>query len=79
METNLDIIQKYFKKAIFDSGNDSYKLNEVLEIEWIGEGEIFVVNETYFDRNVGYVTNPEVYCGAFNDCLNFCIKYEGIE
>lgn len=73
--TNLEMAQKYFPKAQFDLSRDSYELTDRFEIEWTGESECFVVNENYYDRDVGYVSNPEVFNGNFTECLEFVVKF----
>lgn len=78
--TNLEKALQYFPKAKFDE-NDNYQLNKEWEIEYLTEGsqipEHFVVNHYYFDRDVGYVSDTEVFSGNFDECLTFVLKEEG--
>ena len=71
--TNLDKALIHFKKAEF-TNEDTYTLNDRFEIVWL-EHERFIVNEHFFDRGVGHVTNDDVFSGDFDECLNFVLRY----
>lgn len=75
--TNLDIIRRYFKKAVCCNG-DHYVLNK----NWIIfhlQDELFTVDHSYKDKDVGFVCDGDVYDGDLIECLDFILKYEGDE
>lgn len=78
MLTNLDIIQRYFKKAFFEANANSYTLANGYRIDWI-DGENFTVEYDYFDFEVGYVTDDNLYNGNLIQCLNYILKNTGQE
>ena len=73
-ETNLTIAKKYFPNAEFGNDDDDYKLNKEFTITWTGEGEIFAVDRSYLDREVGIVTDDDIFSGDFKECLEFCLE-----
>lgn len=74
--TNLEQALMYFPKAIFDE-NDNYQLDNTFEIEWLGDGENFVVNENRYCHDIGYYSNPEIFAGNFGQCLHFVLELTG--
>ncbi len=76
MQTNLDIARKYFELAGFDSSDDSYFLDDQYSITWSGDNEKFYVDRVYFDSEVGYVTDSDVFSGDFRQCLEFCLGHK---
>lgn len=80
MITNLDIIQRYFKNATFERleniNLDGYDLKNGFTISHI-EGESFSVDYNYFDFQIGYVTDSDLYLGNLTDCLDYVLKNTG--
>lgn len=78
--TNLDKMKLIFPKADFNTNEDSYSTNTRLDryvIQWI-ENEIFVVDRIWFDRDVGYVDDTDLYSGNFDECLEYIKQREGL-
>lgn len=73
MITNLDIARKYFPDAKFTE-NDEYDLNDYVII-WLEE-EKFTVDKYFYDNEIGYVTDPDIFIGDFRQCLEFCLGYK---
>jgi hypothetical protein len=73
--TNIDFLKQFFPKAEFIE-NDIYDLKNGYDIEWTGENEVFVVNRTYLDNQIGYVTDDQIFCGNIEECLKFILKSE---
>lgn len=71
--TNLDKALKLYPKAEF-TNDDTYKIVDGYEIEWSGDGELFYVMQTIYDRDVGYVTLDDLYRGNFDECLKYITK-----
>lgn len=73
--TNLDIIKRHFKDAVYSS-DDCYEL----DCEYIishEEGEIFFVERTFFDYDVGYVSDDGLFSGDLIECLDYVLKETG--
>jgi hypothetical protein len=69
--TNLDYAKANgFPKAEFILDQDYYDLKNGYSIHWI-DSENFCVDLTYFDREVGYVTDTDLFCGNFGECLDY--------
>lgn len=80
--TNLDYIKQWFNKTIHDyrdDGLDFYDLKNGYEIEYLGEYEEFIVNYYYYDHDVGYCTNDDIFSGDFGQCVEYIKKQTGIE
>lgn len=71
--TNLDKALKLYPKAEF-TNDDTYKIVDGYEIEWSGDGELFYVMQTIYDRDVGYVALDDLYNGNFDECLKYITK-----
>jgi hypothetical protein len=75
MITNLDILRVCFPKCQFDM--DTYDLDGEYSIQWLGDGESFTIDRTYFDRDVGYVTDGDLFVGDLIQCLEYVLKVIG--
>lgn len=72
--TNLDYARQFFPKCSIDE-SDRYIIGvDGFEIEWLGEGETFLVNRTYMDYDVGWVTDDELFVGNFGECVEYVKK-----
>ena len=59
--------------------NDAYEVAHGYEIEWSGDGENYVVNRHWFDRDVGHVSDPELFMGTLDQCADFIARKLGIK
>ncbi len=76
MLTNLDILRVNFHKVTFDD-NDQYNLDNEFYITWVGDAEVFTVDRQYYDYEVGYVTDTDIFEGDLLECLTYVLKILG--
>jgi hypothetical protein len=69
VKTNLDLAREHFPRADFAVVADSYVLNAVFRIDWLGDGEEFVLVQRFRDYDTGADYFEEVYEGDFPACL----------
>ena len=68
--TNLERLQKdfHYLKWTYNASNDNYESRRYT-IEWLGEGEHFVLMENMEDRDVGAVWFEDLCTGTMEECL----------
>lgn len=76
-----EFLQRRFntERPIMPNENDAYEVAHGYEIEWTGNGETFVVNRHYFDRDVGHVSDTDLFMGSLSQCADFIAQKMGIK
>ncbi len=73
MKTNLDKLRLHFPSADFDAQEDTYHI-EHYTIDWMGQGEDFVLLEIFNDRDTNASWYEDVFRGTFDQCLSHLLS-----